>query len=301
MNAVSKPSKLKAVTPTVAKPTKPKILVSGKPGVGKTWGALDFPCAYVIDTEGGANLPHYVEKLERSGGVYMGPEQGSTSFDEVMGQVYALATEKHPYKTLVIDSISKLFAIEIAREAERLIEKNQKNEFGADKKPAVSYMRRLVSWLVRLDMNVVLVAHEKATWVRTGSQLEEGPPTFDAWDKLEYELHLWLQIIKQGNSRLAKIRKTRLTGFPDAETFPWSYEEFSTRYGKDIIEQAAAPLQLATEDQVHEVTRLLEIVKLPDGTMNKWFEKANVSTIQEMDAEKVDAILAHLRKLKETI
>ena len=47
-------SKLKAKDPVNAEPSKPKMLIFGKPGVGKTWGALDFPSCYYIDTEGGA-------------------------------------------------------------------------------------------------------------------------------------------------------------------------------------------------------------------------------------------------------
>ena len=152
------PSKLKAVDPKSADPKKPKLLIFGKPGAGKTWGSLDFPGCYFIDCEGGANLGHYTDKLKKSGGMYMGPEQGSMDFQAVIEQVQALATEDHNFKTIVIDSVSKLFNTAIATEAERL---GDKNAFGADKKPAVANMRRLVNWLSRIDMNVILIAHEK--------------------------------------------------------------------------------------------------------------------------------------------
>lgn len=135
-------SKLKAVDPKSAAPSKPKVLVFGKSGIGKTWTSLDFPNVYYIDTESGADLGHYTDKLKKSGGAYLGVDQGSLSFDTVLEQVQALATEKHPYKTLVIDSISKLFNTEIATEMEKL---GDKDVYGASKKPAVAYMRRLVS------------------------------------------------------------------------------------------------------------------------------------------------------------
>ena len=83
MNAITTRSRLKAVAPKAAEPSKPKVLIFGKPGVGKTWQALDFPSVYYIDTEGGADLAHYTDKLERSGGVYRarllqgGPDQGA--------------------------------------------------------------------------------------------------------------------------------------------------------------------------------------------------------------------------------
>ena len=157
-----------------------------------------------MDTEGGANLSHYTEKLAAKGGAYFGPDEGSLDFEAVLAEIKLLATEQHQFKTLVIDSVSKLFNTAIAQEAERL---GDKNAFGADKKPAVSYMRRLVSWLTRLPMNVLLIAQEKAEWGMVNGQREEIGATFDAWDKLEFELHLALHITKQGPNRMARVRK----------------------------------------------------------------------------------------------
>lgn len=289
MNAVTPRSRLKAVAPKAAEPSKPKVLIFGKPGVGKTWQALDFPSVYYIDTEGGADLAHYTDKLERSGGVYLGPDQGSLDFATVLEQVQALATEKHHFRTLVIDSISKLYTLEITREGERL---GDKNAFGADKKPAVAYMRRLVSWLVRLDMNVILIAHEKPLWGQDakGERAEVGV-TFDCWDKLEYELHLALNIQKRGTSRIARVTKSRLQGFPDGETFAWTYETFADRYGRSVIEKEAAPVAVATPEQVAELNRLLEVVKMPDGWLSAVLTRANVERLDDMDADKIEKLL----------
>ena len=90
MNATVR-TRLKAVVPKAAEPSKPKMLIYGAPGVGKTWGALDFPGVYYIDTEGGADLAHYTAKLDAAGGVYLGPDQGAQSFDTIIDQVDALA------------------------------------------------------------------------------------------------------------------------------------------------------------------------------------------------------------------
>lgn len=286
-------TKLKAVDPKTAEPSKPKILVFGKPGFGKTWTSLDFPGVYYIDTEGGADLEHYTDKLKKSGGVYFGVEQGSLDFNEVIGQIQALATEEHNYKTVVIDSITKIYNLEIAKEAERL---GDKNAFGADKKPAIAMMRRLINWLTRVDMNVILIAHEKPQWgIDAKGERTEIGTTFDCWDKLEYELHLCLNIIKMGNNRLAKVKKSRLMGFPDASTFAWSYEEFAERYGKDIIEKKSQVLVLATPAQLQELVALLDVVKLPESQQEKWFTAANVTSFGEMDSAKLDAILAYLK------
>lgn len=287
-------SKLKAVEPKAAEPKKPKILVYGKAGVGKTWASLDFPNVYYIDTEGGASMAHYTDKLKKSGGVYMGLDQGSLDFSTVLEQIQALATEEHNYKTIVIDSISKLYNAAIAQEAERL---GDKDAFGASKKPAVAYMRKLINWLSRVDMNVILVSHEKPEWGTDakGQRIEIGQ-TFDCYDKLEYELDLCLNVIKAGSSRNAKVRKSRLLGFPDASTFPWSYADFAEKYGKDVIEKKSETITLATEEQLKEVEKLLSIVKLPDGQEDKWLKAANVDGWDEMSTERIAKAIDHIKK-----
>lgn len=281
-------SRLRAVDPKQAEPSKPKIVIYGKPGVGKTWTALDFPSVYYIDTEGGANLPHYTDKLKESGGVYFGPEHGSLDFDCVIEQVQALATEKHSFKTLVIDSITEIFNLEIAKEAELL---GEKDAFGASKKPAIAHMRRLISWLKRINMNVIIVAHEKTEW-KNGKQVGE---TFDAWEKLEYQLHLCLNIMKLGNKRIAKVRKTRLQGFEDASTLPWTYKEFAQRYGKDVIEKQGESLVLATEEQINEFNTLDKLFNLLPEQKNKWLKAADVEKFEEMDFNKMQSIIEHVK------
>ncbi len=265
-------SKLKAKEPSAAAPSKPKVLIFGKPGVGKTWTSLDFPGVYYIDSEGGANMDHYIAKLSASGGVYMGPEDGAGDLSVILDQVKALATEAHPYRTLVIDSISKPFNTSVALESERL---GIKDVFGAAKKPALSVMRNLVIWLERLDMNVILIAHEKVEWgLNEKGERSEVGATFDAWEKLEYELHLALRIVKRGKSRTAFVRKSRLLGFPEGESFEWNLDSFADRYGRAAIEAPVTPASLATVDQVIDVVHLLSVVKVDEDFTDKCFAKA---------------------------
>lgn len=290
-------TKLLAVTPETVEPKKPKVLIYGPPGVGKTWGALDFPSVYYIDTEGGADLAHYRDKLRKAGGMYFGPDQGSLDFDTVIGQVEALATEEHKYKTVVLDSVTKLFNTAITDEQTRL---GDKDAFGASKKAPVRQMARLVRWLNRADMNAVVIAHQKDLWGKDekGNREVIGM-TFDAYDKLEYDLHLVLRISKLGNGvnakRFAHVGKSRLTGFPEGEKFDWNYATFAERYGKDVIEKASVPVVLAKPEQVAEVQRLLEVVKLPDGTVEKWFTKAGVESFAEMSEAQIDGCVTFLK------
>jgi hypothetical protein len=287
---------LKATDPKEAKPSKPKILVFGKPGVGKTWTSLDFPSVYYIDTEGGANLSHYTDKLKASGGVYLGPDQGSNDFETVTEEIVTLATSKHGYRTLVIDSLSKIFNTQVSADLERIQGKQkqkgeEKETYGAEKKPAVNWLRRWLRWFEKLDMNVILICHEKDLY-RDGKMVGV---TFDAWDKLEYELHLALNIIKSGNTRKARVVKTRLTGFPDADIMDWSYDEFARRYGRDVIESASAPVALATSEQIARYSELLGVVKVDAKVLEKWAE--NTDDVADLDSDALQKRIEYLVKL----
>jgi hypothetical protein len=281
------PKKLRAGDPKSATPSKPKVLIYGLPGAGKTWAAIDFPSVYYIDTEGGADLAHYTDKLKKSGAAYMGPADGSNDFPTLLDEVQQLATTKHAYKTLVIDSFSKLFNTQVAITQEGMEKRGEVDAFGASKKQAIGYTRRLVAWLNRLDMNVILICHQKSQW-KDG---KEVGVTFDGWDKLEYELHLAMRIQKVGAERRAFIGKTRLIPFPEGESFPWSYADFAKRYGQGVMETEAKPTVLASDAQVTEFKTLVSKLKLAPETI----EKLNAEPAAEMEAEKIEKWLVWLR------
>jgi hypothetical protein len=284
--------KLLAVAPETIEPKKPKVLIYGPPGVGKTWASLDFPSVYYIDTEGGADLDHYRAKLRESGGAYLGPDQGSLDFDVVIGQIQALATERHEFRTVVIDSASKLWNTALSDEQESL---GEKDAFGAYKKVPTRKFASMMKWIGRLDMNAVLITHQKELWgLNDKKQREVIGYTFDCQEKLEYELHLVLRISKVGQSRYAHVGKSRLPTFPEGETFPWSYADFADRYGRVVIEKESKPLALATPEQITELHRLLGIVKMPDEWQPKIFKAASVEAWEEIDEEKMTACLKML-------
>lgn len=277
-------SKLKARKPESANPGKIKMLTFGKPGVGKTWLSMDFPSVYYVDCEGGARLAHYQRKLSESGGAYFGVEDGALDFAAVIAQIEALATESHEFKTLAIGSITKLYQTAIANEQQKL---GDKDAFGASKKPAVAWMRRLVNWIQRLDMNVLFETHEAVEWglsPKTGMREEIGQ-TPDVWDKLPYELDLTLRIEKRGPSRVCVVRKSRLTGFPEGDSFDCAYPIFAERYGKDFLESAPAVITLASAEEVAEINRLLGVVNVPNKEIEAALARAQAESVNELSQE----------------
>jgi hypothetical protein len=270
---------LRAINPTDAKPSRPKIAIFGASGDGKTYGAIGFPNVYLIDCEGGSNLPHYTQRLRDSGGAYLGPAEGANDFPTVLEEIVSLSTNKHGYKTLVIDSYSKLFNTQVDATAEKMAKAgfDMSKTFGAEKKEAISYTRRMIRLLDRLDMNCVWVCHQKTLW-KDG---KEVGVTYDGWDKLIYELHLMLHVTKQGSSRKARVIKTRFTGFPDAEVFDWNYAAFAERYGKDIMEADAQAIELASADLKAQYQALLKVVRVEDKVLEKWAD------IEDADLDRV--------------
>lgn len=288
---MAKVSKLKGRDPESTEPSKPKLLIYGKAGVGKTWTSLDFEKPFYIDTESGADLTHYTAKLKAAGGRYFGVEDGSLDFETVIEQVQALATEEHPYKTLVIDSISNIFISEIANQSDKIAKAKEKDEYGRSKKTAVAYSRRLLNWLQRIDMTVIMIAHERPKW----EDGEQKGVTFDAYEKLEFLLNLVMRITKEGESRKARITKSRLLAFPEGTAFDWSYLEFAKRYGKDIVEKKVEAIKLATEDQIKEFNSLLETIKMEDGWLDKCLAKAKAENVSELSQNQIAAMIKILK------
>lgn len=283
-------SKLKAVKPKTTEPKKPAILVFGEAGVGKTFVSLDFPNVFFVDTERGATQKVYQDKLDNAGGVYLGIEQGSQNFDEVLEQVRALRSEKHAYKTLVIDSFTKLFNIEIANEQERLKKAGKKDEFGISKKPAIARARELIGLLSTIDMNVILICHEAPNW----SDGEQKGVKADSYDKLIYELDLALHIRKIGGSRKAFIVKSRLEKFPEGTSLEWGYNEIANRWGKAVIEKEHTPVALATPEQLKKVKQLNDALKTTPEEIDKHMSYAEVTKYEDMAADKIAFVITRL-------
>jgi AAA domain len=292
-------SKLKAKAPELTNPGHIKAVLFGKSGSGKTWLALNFPSVYYIDSESGARLPHYTEKLSQSGGAYLSVHDGANDLNTIIEQVQLLATEKHQYKTLVIDSITKPFMTAIANEQERL---GDRDAFGASKKPAVAQMRRLINWLSRLDLNVFLIAHEVSEWGLVNGQRTEIGKVADIYDKVIYETDLVLQVrAHSAKRRDAVVYKSRLLGFPTNDVIllqdgeDRGYEAIADRFGRDFIEAEGKTIELATPEQAAQIKKLFEALNLTEDQIGKGLAKRSVETVAELSTKDAATIITELK------
>lgn len=264
-----------------------KALFYGPPGSGKTTAAIQFPMPFLIDTERGAVNDEYVEMLDKARGRYL----FTTNFDEVLNAVHALLTEKHEYRTLIIDPLTVIYNDMIDTSAEK-----NGTDFGRHKMEPDRKVKRLLNLLLRLDMNVIITSHAKEKWVRgrdaKGKDVvtQEGF-TFDCYPKLDYLFDLVFELQRRGKERVGIIRKTRVKSFPEGESFEFTYDEIADRYGRKILERDAAPQVLASTDQVAELHRLIELLRVPEETIEAWLKKAEADTLAEMPEKAAQACI----------
>jgi len=283
---------LKAVKPEVIAEGHAKMLLSGKSGVGKTFFALDWPTPYYIDSEGGAIRPEYRKKLAASGGVYFGKEQGSQDFGAVINELTTLATTKHDFKTLILDSFSALYL-----RAAALAEEKVGSDFGKDKKEANRPTRQLMRWIDTIKMNVLLICHTKDKWERRrGAELSYAGTTFDGYDKLEYILDLWIELEKEGRNRTFLVKKSRIASLPQDDRFPLDFKKFAEIYGREKIESESTPIVMASPEQVARVKHLLEVVKINQSDVDSWLSKADVDDWSEMTSETIGKCISFIEK-----
>lgn len=276
--------------PELIKRGKPKFILSGKSGVGKTFFMLDFPKPLIIDCEGGAVEPQYVAKMKAVGADYMGKEEGSQDFKTVIEELKRLATTKHDYQTLIIDSFSKLYNLTAA-----IAEETVGNVYAADKKAAQKPTRQLQVWMDRLDMTIALVCHSKAKW-------ENGQPTgtttFDGWDKLEYDLNLWIELVQTGKRRDIVVRKSRIEGFILGNSYPADYESFAKLYGSDVINKPSEQITLATPEQVADAKGLIAFRNISEDAQKTALKKYDVEALEELSTEEIKTIIEKLKEKK---
>lgn len=259
-----------------------KALFYGGAGVGKTTAAISFPKPYLIDTEKGAENDQYIKLLQSKGGVIF----QTSDFDELMKEVKALLTEKHEFKTLIIDPLTTLYNDLLDKSAVK-----NGTDFGKHYNEANKKIKHLLSLLIRLDMNVIITSHAKNEY---GQNMTVLGQTFDCYKKLDYLFDLVFEIQKRGKDRVGIVKKSRIESFQDLESFPFSYEEISKRYGKDVLERNAIAQELADESQIKEIVRLLELLKIPEETWQKWLDKSSSEKWEDMPKDCIQKCIDHL-------
>lgn len=283
--------KLRAKKPEVKEARLQALIYSGE-GAGKTHFCCSFPDTYYIDTEGLEKYPHLVSMIKNNGGdmVYL------TELSEIIDEVKALLSTKHHYKTLVIDSISFPYGWLSQMEADRLGKKSgtEGTEFGANLAKAKRLTFQLGILLSRLDMNVLVTAHEK---IKYEKNVEIGP-TYDITDKMAYSIGAVWHLKQMGKSRKLFIKKSRypLMQAGDSLDFDDGYEIIKNIFGEIIFKREAKIEELATKDQIDRFNHFKNILNLSEEQINKILTNGKATTINELTEDFMSKVINHCEK-----
>jgi len=259
-----------------------KAFLYGAAGTGKTTFCASFPRAYYIDTERGCENQQYIDLLIDNGSSVF----QTNDFDELLKEVMALLTEKHEYKTLVIDSLTNVHNDLIDKMA-----KEYDTKFGHHFSEANKRMKHLCNLLMRLDMNILITSHSKNEY---GANLAVLGRTFDCFKKIDYIFDLVFEVQKRGGERYCITKKSRVTSIPDGESFIFSYDEIANRYGKEILLRDSVPQELATIEQIQQLNQLMLTNKIPTEMRQKWLDKSSSETFSEMPKESIQKLIDYL-------
>lgn len=264
-----------------------KMFVYGPPGVGKTVAALQFPNAVIVDTEKGTDF--YAKLINQQNSVVF----QSNNADDIRGQIKELLTTAHPYTTLIIDPMTQVYNV-IQEKWTRIFEKyaatekeKEVGDFGMRYWGKVKgEMKSLQRLIMQLDMNVIITSHQKDVY---GPGFSKMGVTYDSMKGEDYLYDIVFHIVQRGKDRFAETIKERAVPgeqkFPDE--FPWSYENFLKFYGADIIKKEATPVKLASNELVERAKKLVEVIKVPETQIEKWFNSSDVDSWDEMKEDQI--------------
>lgn len=282
---------LKAKKPEF-EPNRFRALLFGNAGSGKTHLCCSLPNTYFIDTEGVLKYKHFVSMLRDN-------NSAATSIydiSDIINEVKELMTVKHDYKTLVIDSITFPYALLANMEAERLCKKTpdkEGTEYGANLAKSKRLTFHLGMLLTRLDMNVIVTAHEKAKYEKN---VEIGKD-FDVNEKMSYALGTTMHLRLNGNSRVAFFEKSRYSELPNKGIIDFNdgYEVLKNRFGEDMFVRESSVEKFANKEQISELKKLISILNVPDETIQKWLTSAKSTSLEEMSAEQIGKCIVYLK------
>lgn len=287
---------LKAKTPEV-KEKKLKMFLFGPPGSRKTTSAIQFPKSVLIDMERGSE--NYSKSIEKSGSVVL----NTTNPDEVLEEIHSLLTEKHEFLTLILDPVT-IFYESTQEKWTRIFEKytdNEKNkelqDFGMRYWGRVkSNYKAMLRMLLKLDMNIIMTAHQKDIYGSSMNKIGVGPDSMKG-DNYFFDNVFQLNVVNgKAIANTIKQRSEPLypPRFPDS--FEWSYGNFCDYYGKDILERVSVPVEMANLEQVARLNLLVEGLKVTPETIEKWLTKCDVDSFDQMTSKDISSLIEYCDK-----
>lgn len=279
--------------PAKAHSKRAKIFFWGDSGSGKTTTALQFPGVAVLDMEGGTD--HYATDFTFD-------VLSATTADEVMAAVDWLLTHRHPYRTLVLDPITVYWDALQYKWSDIFLKRNKgskgfKHEF-YDLQPRdwmvlKSEFKELIRKLIRLDMNVIVTARQKALYADSGFMKKIGE-TFDGEKSLPYLFDTIVRLQRDEKGRfLGQCLKDRANKLPKGE-FEVSYALFERCFGRETLDRESAPVVMVSDDQKTSIHEAIAALNLDSAKVTKRLASYGAATVDDLTEEAATEILSKL-------
>ncbi len=266
-----------------------KLFLFGGAGVGKTYTSLCFPKPFVIDTE--LRNQKYSKKIDIQGGVLYQTED----YEEIFNVVRTLASTKHEFQTLVIDSAT-LVNQRVVSDMER--KKGSGSKPNQEYQMANNWFRKFVHLLRRLDMHVVITAEAKEIFNLDAEdrkkQIEEmnkdyiTGKTFDTYKKLDHMCDLTFEVRFSGSRRVGILRKYIDCREPKVNDYPrdidLNYENIIDLANRlELIDKSEMitefkPLNLVLPVTLDKLKELIEDKRPKEGTVLSWISRAKINS-----------------------
>lgn len=266
-----------------------KLFLFGGAGVGKTYTALCFPKPFVIDTE--LRNQKYYKKMELQQGVLYQTED----HEEILNVVRTLASTKHEFQSLVIDSATLVY--------QRVVSDFEKKK-GARSKPneeyqsANNWFRKFVHLLRKVDMHVIFTAEAKDIYnldaQERAKQIAElnkdyvTGKTFDTYKRLDHMCDLTFEVKFDGARRVGILRKFIDGREPKVNDYPrdidLNYENIINLADRlELVDKSEMikefkPLNLVIPATLDKLKHLIKERGPKESTVWSWINKAKINS-----------------------
>lgn len=262
------------------------LLVGGESGTGKSFFVANMPRALIFDTDLGGGLAYLDERITRNGSERI--EVGS--YLDVIEELGRRRKQMAGITTLVIDHLTTLQQEAVLRHNPGMVE-----DFGKSYDRATREWRK-VRELVRWgDFNLVCTAHMKAKYEK---QKVVGVVT-DASKNINADFDVVLYLRKTGEYPSQAVAEKWRRDPEDArgpvpQMFDFTVKRVLEIHG-DALDERRRETPMATPEQLKEFERLLGVVKLGDGVLDKWMQKAKAECFAEFTSEVIGKCITHMQ------
>lgn len=263
------------------------LLLAGPSGAGKSFFIGSLSNALIFDTDIGGGLAYLDARIRRNGSERI--EVGS--YLDVIQELQKRRGKLQAIRTLAIDHLTTLQQEAVIRHNPSFAE----GTFGKEHDKANKEWRKVRDYARFGDFNLVCTAHMKNKY--QGKEIVGQLP--DASKNVEADFSIVLELQRCSSyPSMARVLKWRRDpedsrGLIPA-SFPFTLEDVIRLQG-DFDSDPRREVPMATPQQIGEVMRLVEVVKLPEGELERWFTKAKAESWEDFTEEALGKCIAHLR------